>query len=426
MLLSKGTIRQSLKHLLRRNLNFHTERSANGLHTIHAFAAKFPPQLPRLFIETLTEKGETVLDPMCGSGTALVEAILLNRDAVGIDIDALALLETLAKTTPLDPASAAEAVERVAKRARDLLPQTNLLKAALEKRFDTETKKFLDYWFLKETQLQLVALLRSIETEAADDNLRRFLEVVFSSIIVTKSGGVSMARDLAHSRPHLDRSKTPQDAIKAFLAKGTRSAEALINLLGARSRAKIIRADARRLPLPDESIHLIVTSPPYANAIDYPRAHKFSLVWLGHSISEMTRIRSGYIGTERIHSTLTKLPEPIETILCQIGERDRRREQIIRQYFLDMAEVLQEMARVLVPGRVAVLVVGSSTIRGIRVATPRCITLIGEEIGLEVVEIRKRKLDRNRRMLPASKVTNRNGIELRVHEESVIGFLKRA
>lgn len=423
-MLSGTTVEQTLKNLLRRNLNFHAEPSTNSLHAIHAFAAKFPPQLPRLFIERLTESGETVLDPMCGSGTTLVEAVLLNRAAVGADIDPLALLQTKVKTTPLDPGAAAEAVRHVGERAKDLLTQSSVLEADLEKRFDNETRRFIDYWFLRKTQFELVALLRSIEVEGRNDDLRRFLQVVFSSIIVTKSGGVSMARDLAHSRPHLDKSKKPGDAIKAFLMKGLRSAEALKNLFGTQVPVKIISKDARRLPLPNESVHLIVTSPPYANAIDYPRAHKFSLVWLGHSISEMTRLRSEYIGTEKIHSPLTRLPDPVENILSQIRERDRRREQIIRQYFSDMAQVLREMARVLAPGRAAILVVGPSTVRGIKITTPQCIALLGEHIGLEVVGIGKRKLDRNRRMLPVSSVTNENGIELRVHEESVIGFLK--
>ena len=53
------------------------------------------------------------------------------------------------------------------------------------------------------------------------------------------------------------------------------------------------------LPLADGSVDLIVTSPPYANAIDYMRAHKFSLVWLGQPIANLSHLRSKYIGAER-------------------------------------------------------------------------------------------------------------------------------
>ncbi|QLQ06260.1 MAG: hypothetical protein HZY76_09565 [Anaerolineae bacterium] len=62
--------------------------------------------------------------------------------------------------------------------------------------------------------------------------------------------------------------------------------------------------DAQALPLPDTSVDLIVTSPPYAsNAIDYMRAHKFSLVWLGRPIAALTQRRKDCIGGEAVDVT---------------------------------------------------------------------------------------------------------------------------
>lgn len=84
-----SSTRRILSRILAGDLDFHESASNYASHSIHAFAAKFPPQLPRIFIEGLTEPGETVLDPMMGSGTAIVEAFLANRRAVGFDIDLL-------------------------------------------------------------------------------------------------------------------------------------------------------------------------------------------------------------------------------------------------------------------------------------------------------------------------------------------------
>ena len=56
--------------------------------------------------------------------------------------------------------------------------------------------------------------------------------------------------------------------------------------------------DARNLPLKDGSVDLVLTSPPYLNAIDYMRCSKFSLVWMGHSIGGLRRIRTDSIGSE--------------------------------------------------------------------------------------------------------------------------------
>jgi DNA modification methylase len=85
------TTYQTLSTLLRRDLDFGTSDSAYASHGIHPFAAKFPPQIPRLFIEELTQSGDSVLDPMAGSGTTVVEALLLRREAFGFDIDPLAV-----------------------------------------------------------------------------------------------------------------------------------------------------------------------------------------------------------------------------------------------------------------------------------------------------------------------------------------------
>jgi DNA modification methylase len=71
--------RERLRVLLSGDLEFHGKSSAYASHDFHAFPAKFPPQLPRKFIEGLTEPGDVVLDPMVGSGTTVVEAFLARR-----------------------------------------------------------------------------------------------------------------------------------------------------------------------------------------------------------------------------------------------------------------------------------------------------------------------------------------------------------
>ena len=61
-------------------------------HGIHSYPAKFIPHIPRYIIKNYTKPKEVVLDQFCGSGTALVEANLLGRNAYGIDINPLSKL----------------------------------------------------------------------------------------------------------------------------------------------------------------------------------------------------------------------------------------------------------------------------------------------------------------------------------------------
>ena len=88
-----------LEELLVGDLDFKGQDGSYASHNFHAFAAKFPPQLPRLFIAGLTSPGEIVLDPMMGSGTALLEAYLLDRQAIGCDSDPLAIRQSRVKIT---------------------------------------------------------------------------------------------------------------------------------------------------------------------------------------------------------------------------------------------------------------------------------------------------------------------------------------
>jgi len=265
-------LRTALHQLLEADLDFHGQDSSYASHNFHAFAAKFPPQLPRYFIDHLTVPGEIVLDPMMGSGTTIAEAILARRKAIGCDLDSLALHVSQVKTTPLDANRLLEASGKLRRRIYELLTQKTAPAEALERRFDVSTRKFLDYWFLEITQRELMAILLGIEAESQEE-IRRFFTLAFSSIIITKSGGVSLARDLAHSRPHLDKEKVPRSALEQFDRRLRKNIEGIAGLSDIQEERWLIHGDARSLPLRSQTVHLIVTSPPYANAIDYMRAH---------------------------------------------------------------------------------------------------------------------------------------------------------
>ena len=86
------------------------------------------------------------------------------------------------------------------------------------------------------------------------------------------------------------------------------------------------------------------------------------------------------------------------------------------------------MHRVIRPGRAVIIVVGPSTMRGQRIATQDYLAAIAEQVGFEVVGVTIRPLDRDRRMMPAHWGNRGNGdnegIELRLHEEYVLGLMK--
>lgn len=417
--------RRRLEDLLTGDLNFKGQDSSYASHNFHAFAAKFPPQIPRWFIEGLTLAGEAVLDPMMGSGTALLEAHLLDRQAIGFDLDPLALRQSQVKTTCVAPELLLQAAQEVLKEAHGWLATVHSPESILHEKFTPKAVAFIQYWFLPETQLQLLALLRAIEQLPAG-NVRNFLEIAFSAIIVTKSGGVSMARDLAHSRPHRVAEKIPRNALQQFKARVEKNVRSLAALPQKAMRPIIQQGDIRQLPMGDASVDLVITSPPYANAIDYMRAHKFSLVWFGSRIEDLSTLRSRYIGTERTSDLLeTLLPARAEGIIARLALLDHSKARILRKYYTDMSAAIGHIYRVLRPHRTMIVVVGTSTLRGIDVETHLCLTDIAASRGFDIVGVVERKLDRDRRMMPARfGAKSGNIIEDRMHHEYIIAGYK--
>ena len=103
----------------------------------------------------------------------------------------------------------------------------------------------------------------------------------------------------------------------------------------------------------------------------------------------------------------------------------RKKGKVLHRYYSEMARVLREMHRVLKPGKAAVVVVGSSIMRGQDTATGECLADIGRAIGFDVPAIGIRNLDRNRRMLPAgARLDKSSQIQQRMHQEYVIGYIK--
>ena len=450
---NQGNYKHRLVALLSEDLDFHNQDSRSASHNFHAFPAKFPPQLPQKFIASLTNPGEIVLDPMLGSGTTVLETFLAGRKGIGFDIDPLALRIAQAKVTPLELPSLLQLANTIVDRAQQVaLRHRDIVRQSLNHRWDEETKSFVDYWFTPDVQIELLALIEEIG-KIDNSSLRAFFELAFSAIIITKSGGVSLALDLAHTRPHRAKlvasknggiifgnpdalasssrmrvlTKPFRSPLEEFIKRVQQNIKGILQENANRIHPLISFGDAQCLPLPDNVVDLIVTSPPYAsNAIDYMRAHKFALVWFGYTIAELGARRGKYIGGEILKNNfLELLPTQVTSVVAQIASLDHKKGVVLHRYYSEMTRTLREMFRVLKPGKAAIIVVGSSMMRDKDTETSECLAEIGRKIGFEVPKIGVRQLDRDKRMLPASATRNfHSQIQKRMHEEYVIGLYK--
>ena len=397
-----------------------------GRESVHPFPARMAPGLA---LEAVSGQGSSlrVLDPMMGSGTVLALARLEGHRAIGCDIDPLAVLISRVWTTSIDPESVLKRAEQVLLRARDRFCRIRC-RDAYPQGADGETRKFVAYWFDDYARRQLAALAQAIRS-VRDGVIRSVLWCAFSRLIIAKQAGVSLAMDLSHSRPHRAFERAPTKPFQRFIAAAERVVENCLDRssAGRGPAARTFEGDARRLPLGAGSVDLVLTSPPYLNAIDYMRCSKFSLVWMGYSIRRLRQIRSESIGSE-VGGRFPRFASDVREIVQSLDLQPKlppREEAVLSRYVSDIMASFSEIARVLLPGGRAVLVVGENTVRGTYVPNSEVVRLSATRSGLVPVDRSERMLPPDRRYLPPPSGSGRDApLDARVRKEVVLSFVR--
>lgn len=356
--------------LERQDWSFHDEASDSLTHGIHPYPAKFPPQIPARLIEILTRPGDVVLDPFCGSGTTLVEALRLDREAVGLDINPVAVVVSEAKTLHLTPPSEhaleelEQAVEADASRERG---EPLLFSARWPACAPLPAPPIpnLEHWFgpiaIREIGL-LLARIKGLNDQFAIKVARAAL----SSILVTVSNQDSETRYTA--RP---KNLVRGDVLASF-ARKLREIRGRLVAFRETTRpreARVLLADARHMPTAEVGpVDAVVTSPPYANAFDYHLYHRHRMYWLGYDPAKLRKLEIGS------HLNYQRRGEGVET------------------YRDDMQACLESMAAVLKPGVPCAFVVGDSVFFGKVVDNAKVIADLARQVGFGCLTVVERRI----------------------------------
>lgn len=434
--------------MIAEDLNFANHDTLYATHGLHPFPAKCPPQIARWAIEKYSAIGDVVLDPMVGSGTTLVESKLLGRYGYGIDIDPLARLISKVKSTPLPIDELARATKSLLAKFEEDCRQLDSKEKYTQLQHNTTMGSFslprlpnLDYWFLPEVKIKLALLKQQIRNLDSTEEIKNFFYIAFSSLIIAKKS-IANARDVSHSRHHYLKHKTTPDVSNLLRRRLTRMSymmrDFVIKCNGKTypsMETQIIGKDAKSINLPDSSIDLIFTSPPYFNAIDYPRAHRFAVAWLEDvldiTLDKYRELGKEYIGAERsskrsYEDNVCELinNDTVGEIIANVENEDRTKSKLLLNYFENMKYALMEMKRVLKPGKWLVLVVCPSHIRKIEIPSHKVFIEIakffqGDHI-LQCENLIERTIDDRRRLLPYMREAFGN----RMRTEYVIVFKK--
>ena len=334
-------------------------------HGLHKYPAKFFPELPRWLIKRYSKRGDMILDPFMGSGTTNVEAFLNSRHSVGIDIDPFSRFLSKVKTTPL-------LVDELNFVNKYLLRAMVNYKPTKVEEKDIPTFPYRDNWFNKEIILELAYIKKRINSLDVSINTKNFLKICFSSIIRSVSNADNNCTRTV-IRKKLNKQVLPSDALKKFVHT------ILINTPKVIEFSKMIQKnvsinipedqDARELSkYPDNYFDLAVTSPPYVNAVDYPRTHQLELYWLGFASDSLVELKRKHIGSESVFKKDYQILKNIhidkaDIVISKIFEKDPRRAFIAYKYLIDMKINLIEVYRTLKKGGRYIIVVGNNKIR---------------------------------------------------------------
>lgn len=361
---------------------------------------------------------------MAGSGTVLRNAVLLGHDTIGYDIDPLAVIISTActhnvKWNRLD--SLFNSLLSVAGNLKDgqiHLPWIDN---------DEATAKYVKYWFgLRQRKVlrKLAFALRQLAPKCgATRNELAVLKLVFSKLIITKVKGASLAWDVSHSRPHKVRSTNTFD-VWTEIRRAYNDLKACLKEIKSSGKAKVYLGDARSMNhLKEQTVDMVVTSPPYLNAIDYLRGHRLSLVWFGYSVRDLRDIRGGSVGAERSLTSqmASDYGEYVLGAMPTLYGLPNSEFQMVLRYIDDAFAVIQEVTRILKRTGKAVFVIGDSCLKGVFIENSSIFRHAAEYFGLRVGKLRRRTLPITSRYLPLP-CNKSNPLGKRMRDEVIMEF----
>jgi hypothetical protein len=350
------------------------------VHGFHSYPARLHPRTAETLIEGLSAEGGLVCDPFCGSGTVLVEARRLGRNALGVDLNPLAIQLSLLKTQP-PSAEQREQLTLAARRVADHAEERRAAKAGPTRPYSPAERKEFEIHVL----LELDGLASGIKEEH-ELKLRRVLLLVLSSLF-----GKLARPDPARVDPEGPPPKRLASgfAIRFFLDRMKelleqwREYESLlpdppprVQCVEADSRdfvGKLERAGSRRRAGRQSSelaplgvgvpVDAFVMSPPYPGVLDYADYHLNRLRWLGLPSAPFERAE---IGSRRSLSALSF-------------------EQAAARWEGDLWRVLRELRKIAAPGARFALVSADSMLAGQPYLADEMLERCAEQAGLDLL-----------------------------------------
>ena len=398
------------RELSRRLVSYQGNRTQPGLRWLR-YKEGFSAGLVRGFLEAADGP---VLDPFAGIGTTALVAGGAGREVTGIEIMPVGVRVAHA----ISLVAAGVGADEIEAAGRALIDALRDGPAA--RRFRFPHVPITERAFPPETEAAIAKARAFLST--LDGPLRTILDVVCMSVLedvsFTRKDGQYLRWDDRCGRSlrgGMDKGPVPSfpDAVRRRLGEVLADAPELARRYGGRPPRLIAGSALQELAkLPDDSIGLTITSPPYANRYDYTRTYALELAWLGHDKPAFGALRQALISAtveNRSKEDLLALEYPRPDVLERARDavraqgalqeplralRGRRAElgnphviRLVENYFLEMAVVVAELARVTRPGGAVIMVNDNVQYHGEEVPVDLILSDVAERCGFTCEEI---------------------------------------
>ena len=391
---------------------------------LHTYPASFGDDFARELISQNMDKGDNLLDPWIGSGTGPIQASMLGINGIGIDIDPIACLISRVSLAHYDIDELNSLFALIDGKVGVVESELSACDFSQEKwssgtavlidgvQSEVPANSAIDFWFAP-VQRALLAFLVEVSRSIQDQRYRAIVELAISASIIHKwPNTISLAMDIDHSRPHrVQRENITVDSQTKVFRKVFRDIIGHLKVINESERDsltswEIIEGDTKASlrHVAANSIDYILTSPPYFNAIDYPRSHKFSQWWLWPDRQPLSK--ASYLGLMpgfREHEVVVEcrsiVPEYQEEIDALLDVSPSIHQRLCK-YIVELNGVVVQFKTLLKRGGKATLVVGNNVIQGHNIPTSQILATMLERSGLTNLQIEPRKIRADRRRYP--------------------------
>lgn len=419
-------------------------------HSIHDYPAMFIYPIPRYFINLVKKYQPNIdsfLDPFAGAGTALVEAIVAGfRTIYGNDLNPLATIIAKAKSTFIEPQILQQyynlLVNEIDKNYANYYNKFLVIDNKIRQQYDVTSKRGwgdsastilkdylkqyeldfeipnfpnIGYWFLPKVILELQLIKNSLKKIDNEDVYTYFL-TIFSETVRYISNRRN--NEFKMYRMEVEKLRTYNPNVKQeFLTRLHKSLQCMKDFVEAIPnkdyRCIIFNQDARYLQLEDNSIDLMVTSPPYGDSrttTAYGEFSRVSLQWLdiGLTDEEIKNIDKNLMGGKIKKEVVDLGSETLKIQLSEIEKIDKKRAEEVYSYYHDLDQALDIITKKMKINSYQIWIVGNRTVKKVNLLTDLILTELGKKYNLRHVITVKRNIP-TKRMPKENSPTNKIG-----------------